>query len=42
MEPGGSFLKELEGRSPVKALENGKFKDFDGYTVYTQGAQKAQ
>lgn len=39
MEPGGSFLKELEGRSPVKALENGKFKDFDGYTVYTQGAQ---
>ena len=42
MEPGGSFLKELEGRSPVKTADGGKFKDFDGYTVYTQGVQKAQ
>lgn len=42
MEPNGGFLKELEGRSPVKTAEGDKFKDFDGYTVYTQGALKAQ
>ncbi len=35
MSGDGSHLKELEGRSPVKVIEEKKFKDFDGYAIYT-------
>jgi hypothetical protein len=38
MSPDGSHLKELEGRAQVKTAEGNKFKDFDGYTVYSQVA----
>jgi hypothetical protein len=31
----GQKLLELEGRANVKVLIDGKFKDFDGYTVYS-------
>ncbi len=31
----GGKLLELEGRAAVKVLKDGKFKDFDGYTVYS-------
>lgn len=38
MSVDGSHLKELEGRTQVKTVEGKKFKDFDGYTVYSQVA----
>ncbi len=31
----GKRLLELEGRTNVKVMIDGKFKDFDGYTVYS-------
>jgi len=31
----GKKLLELEGRAAVKIQKDGKFKDFDGFTVYT-------
>jgi hypothetical protein len=31
-------LVELEGRAAVKVQKDGKFKDFDGFTVYTYSA----
>lgn len=31
----GSKLLELEGRTNVKVMVDGKFKDFDGHTVYS-------
>jgi hypothetical protein len=34
----GSKLLELSGRTSVKLKVDGKFKDFDGYTVYTYPA----
>ncbi|MDZ4082747.1 MAG: hypothetical protein U1E10_07415 [Bdellovibrionales bacterium] len=34
-QPDGKKLVELEGRAAVKVQKDGKFKDFDGFTVYT-------
>lgn len=34
-QPDGKKLIELEGRAAVKVQKDGKFKDFDGFTVYT-------
>lgn len=35
LQPDGKKLKELEGRVAVKLQKDGKFKDFDGFSVYT-------
>lgn len=35
LQPDGKKMLELEGRIAVKVNQDGKFKDFDGYTVYT-------
>jgi len=37
-QPDGKKLVELEGRVAVKVQKDGKFKDFDGFTVYTYSA----
>ena len=37
----GAQLKELEGRTNVKVMANGTYKDFDGYTVYTYPVAQA-
>lgn len=38
----GHHLLELEGRTNVKVMVDGKWKDFDGYTVYSYPAPKAE
>lgn len=38
----GSKLLELEGRTNVKLMVDGKLKDFDGYTVYSYPAAKIE
>lgn len=38
----GHHLLELEGRTNVKVKVDGKWKDFDGYTVYSYPAAKSE
>lgn len=39
-QPDGKKLVELEGRVAVKTMKDGKFKDFDGFSVYSYSASK--